>query len=426
MNKQKKVAFLTLGCKVNQFEADSVAKQLEENGFIVENEITSDCDFVILSTCAVTNEAERKSRQMLSKINKLAPNARIIVCGCASQHQAKNFEGKKNVSVIIGTSSKHLLPLILEESGAFVVEPPLDWEEMSAPLKHRTRAYVKVQDGCNNFCSYCLIPYVRGRSRSRPLESIIVECFNIAKHSKEIVLTGINISAWGQDINRDMIDLLSSLTTINARIRISSMEMNIITPQLIETIKKMPNFCHHFHLSMQSGCDKVLKDMNRHYTSAEFLEKVKMLKDAFPDCNITTDLIVGFPGETDEDFKQTIDTIKRAKFGYIHIFPYSRRAGTVASRKPNVDANIVKERVMKVTKLRDELEKEFLEKQLGTVQEMLCEQEKDEYIVGHTRNFTKVYLPKKQAEPNDLAYVRIDELYLDGVKGSLVEIVKDD
>lgn len=422
-NNQKKVAFLTLGCKVNQFEADSVAKQLEENGFIVESEITNDCDYVILSTCAVTNEAERKSRQMIAKINKLAPNAKILVCGCASQNEAKNFEGKPNVTVVIGTSSKHLLPLIMEESGAFVVEPPLDWEEMSAPIKHRARAYVKVQDGCNNFCSYCLIPYVRGRSRSRPLEPIVIECFNLAKHSKEIVLTGINISAWGLDIKKDMIDLLSSLSTINARIRISSMEMNIVTPALIETIKKMTNFCEHFHLSMQSGCDKTLKEMNRHYTSSEFLEKVKLLRDAFPNCNITTDLIVGFPGETDEDFENTLETIKQAKFGFIHIFPYSSREGTVASKKPMVDSEVVKQRVEKVTQLRNKLEKEFLQQQVGTIQELLCEQEKDGYLVGHTRNFTKVYVDKSQLKPDDLVVVRIEKLFEDGVFAQVIEKV---
>lgn len=418
-----KIAMLTLGCKVNQYEADSIAKMFVDKGYEVVNDLESDCDLVILSTCAVTNEAERKSRQMVSKINKACPNAKILVCGCASQHNANNFVNKKNVGIVLGTSSKQLIPDLINEKGAYVVEPPLDFEKMPTPIKHRTRAYVKVQDGCNNFCSYCLIPFLRGRCRSKSLEECLVECFQVARQSREIVLTGINLSAWGQDFNKELKDLLASLSTINARIRLSSMEMNIINNDFIKTIKEMPNFCEHFHLSMQSGCDKTLKDMNRHYTSEQFLEKVKMLRNAFPNCNITTDIIVGYPTETEQDFNQTLETVKKAKFGFIHIFPYSRRGGTVASRLPLIEPEIVANRVEKITKLRDELEKQFLQEQVGKYHEFLAEQEKDGFWIGHSRNFTKIYVQSNKIKSGDILTVIVIKSFKDGVLANVIETV---
>ncbi len=410
-----KVAFLTLGCKVNQYEADSLAQTMIEKGWQVVDNLEEDVDLIFLSTCAVTNEAERKSRQMITKINKMCPNAKIFVCGCASQNNSKNFEGKKNVSVLVGTSGKQWLTEMLDKDGCFVIDAPYDYEEMAPAKKHRTRSYLKIQDGCNNFCSYCLIPYLRGRSRSRGLESIIVEAFNMAKVSKEIVLTGIDLSSWGADINLDMLDLVSSLSTINARIRFSSMEAKIITPEFLKALKTMPNFCPHFHLSMQSGCDKTLKDMNRKYTASEFIEKTKLIKDSFPDCAITTDLIVGFPNETDEDFAQTLDTIKKIQFADIHIFPYSRRGGTVASRLPLVDGEKVKRRVSEATELRNQLHNQFLNSQIGSCQEVLTEQEIEGYLVGHSANFTKIYIEKGSHTTNELIPCKVQKLFKDGV-----------
>lgn len=419
-----KVAFLTLGCKVNQYEADSMAKMFLDRGYEVVNELQEDCDFVVLSTCAVTNEAERKSRQMVAKINAACPKAKILVCGCASQHDSSKFTDKQNVGVVLGTSSKHLIPDLTETKGAFVVEPPLDYERMDEPIKHRTRAYVKIQDGCNNFCSYCLIPYVRGRCRSKGLEEVLVECFRVAKHSKEIVLTGINTSAWGVDFNRELKDLLASLSTIDARIRISSLEANVITPDFIKTALALPNFCDHFHLSMQSGCDKTLKDMNRHYTSEEFLQKCEMLRNAFPRCNITTDIIVGYPTETDEDFEQTLKTAEKARFGFIHIFPYSRRDGTRASKLPIVDPNVGNERVKKLTELRDQMEQNFLDEQIGNYHEFLAEQQKDGYWVGHSRNFTKIYVKDDKIKQGDIVPVLAVKRIFDGVLCNVVEQVE--
>ena len=247
-----------------------------------------------------------------------------------------------------------------------------------------------------------------------------MEVFKLSKVTKEIVLTGINISAWGKDINLSLADLLSSISNVPCRIRISSMEMNIITPELLKVMLAMPNFCDHFHLSMQSACDKTLKDMNRHYTVDEYIAKVDAIRNAFPHASITTDLIIGFPGETDQDFEETLENVAKIGFADMHIFPYSRREGTVASRKPMVDAQVVADRVAKMSALRDAKKKEFLSKQNGMVYEVLFEQEKDGYLVGHARNFTKVYIPSGLAEPNTLAMVRCREPYLDGVLGDFV------
>ncbi len=429
--KQMKVAFLTLGCKVNQYEADKLAQVLKQRG----HEILTDmgvADCYILSTCAVTNEAERKSRQMIAKLEKLNPKARIIVCGCASQNDAKKFIEKSNVTVVVGTAGKNWIPDLLEQKGNYVVDPACDYEDFECPEKSenikvkRTRAYVKVQDGCNNFCSYCLIPYIRGRSRSRDLESVVVEVYQLAKSHHEIVLTGINLSDWGKDIEFDLSDLLGSLGSINARIRLSSFEVNVITPTLIKVINKMPNFCDHFHLSMQSACDNTLKKMNRHYTVAEYMQKVKMLRESYPRCAITTDLIVGFPEETDADFAETLKNVEQIGFADIHIFPYSKREGTVAAGLEQVNGEVVKERVTALTNLRDQLKTKFLQAQKGEIFEVLLEQEKDGYIVGHARNFTKVYIPKSAlTQKNTLVMARAGDIYADGVLGELLEVCQD-
>lgn len=427
-----KISFLTLGCKVNQYEADELARVLRKRGHEVSNTLEP-ADCFILSTCAVTNEAERKSRQMIAKLQKISPDAKIIVCGCASQNDAKKFMDKPNVVTVLGTAGKNWIPDLIEaeSKGNYVVDPACEYEEFEEDTTHadtetkRTRAYVKVQDGCNNFCSYCLIPYVRGRSRSRDLESVVVEVYRLAKNHREIVLTGINLSDWGKDIDMDLCDLLGSLSTINARIRLSSFEVNVITPELIKVMSNMSNFCEHFHLSMQSACDKTLKAMNRKYTVDEYKKKVKLIREAYPKCGITTDIIVGFPGETDEDFAETLSNIASIGFADIHIFPYSRREGTVASTMQDVDGETVKNRVAQLTKLRDTLKSNFLERQYGMIYEVLLEQVKDDYIVGHARNFTKVYLPKNVAEPNTMVMARISKPYLDGVMGDFVKICED-
>ena len=412
---------LTLGCKVNQYEAECIANNLKEAGhqIVPSNE---PADIYILSTCAVTNEAERKSRQMVTKLRKENPNAKIIVCGCASQHNSKQFIDKPNVTITLGTSGKDWIPNLLDCKGDFTVEPATEYESLGKPDLHRTRAFVKIQDGCDNYCSYCLIPYVRGHIRSKTLEDVVVECFALSHQTKEIVLTGINLSAWGKDLNLTLADLLSSLSNLPTRIRLSSMEMNIVDKTLISVMEKMPNLCEHFHLCLQSGCNKTLKDMNRRYTIEEYMATVDKLRKAFPTCAITTDLIIGYPTETDEDFAETLKNVEKIGFADMHLFPYSRRDGTVASRLPMIDSQVVKKRVEQMTALRDQMKKAYLEKQRNLTYEVLLEEQVDGLWVGHARNFVKTYINcgRNNVKPNDIVLARVGDVYLDGVRGDFV------
>lgn len=421
-----KIAMLTLGCKVNQYEAECVANNLRKAGHEVV-ETLEPADVYVLSTCAVTNEAERKSRQMLSKLRKLNPNCKIVVCGCASQNNSKQFEGKENVSIVLGTSGKQWIENLLNEKGNYTMEPTTDYESFGAPTVHRTRAFVKIEDGCDNYCSYCLIPYLRGHVRSRPLEEVVVECFSLAHKTKEIVLTGINLSAWGQDLKLSLADLLSSLSNLPTRIRLSSMEMNIVDKTLLSVMEKMPNLCQHFHLSVQSCCNKTLKDMNRRYTIEEYMAVVKKLRNAFPTCAITTDLIIGFPTETDEDFEETLKNAEKIGFADMHLFPYSKRDGTVASKMPMISPEVVKQRVLRMTELRNKLKKQFLESQRNLTQEVLIEEKVDDFWVGHSGNFIKCYIEAKnqQIEPNEIVLARVGDVFRDGVRADFVTKMED-
>lgn len=421
-----KIAMLTLGCKVNQYEAECIANNLRKAGHEVV-EALEPADVYVLSTCAVTNEAERKSRQMLSKLRKLNKDAKIVVCGCASQHDSKQFANKDNVSVVLGTSGKQWIENLLDQKGDYTMEPTTDYESFGAPTVHRTRAYVKIEDGCDNYCTYCLIPYIRGHVRSRPLEEIVVECFSLAHKTKEIVLTGINLSAWGQDINLSLSDLLSSLSNLPTRIRLSSMEMNIVDKTLLSVMEKMPNLCEHFHLSVQSCCNKTLKDMNRRYTIEEYMAVVEKLRRVFPTCAITTDIIIGFPTETDEDFEQTLKNAEKIGFADMHIFPYSKRDGTVASRLPMLDSEVVKDRVLRMTKLRDKLKTKYLESQRNYTYEVLLEEKVDNYWVGHSKNFVKCYIDCKnnKVKSNDIVLARCGDVFRDGVLADFVTKMED-
>lgn len=416
-----KISMLTLGCKVNQYEAECIASQLRDAGHDVV-ESMEPADVYVLSTCAVTNEAERKSRQMVAKLQKLNPKARIIVCGCASQHNSGQFATKPNVTITLGTSGKHWIVDLLDQKGDYTMEPTTDYEAFGHPTVHHTRAFVKIQDGCDNYCSYCLIPYLRGHCRSRPLQDVVVECFDLSHKTKEIVLTGINLSAWGKDIGLSLADVLSSLSNLPTRIRLSSMEMNIVDKTLLGVMEKMPNLCEHFHLSVQSACNKTLKDMNRHYTIEEFIAVVDKLRHAFPTCAITTDLIIGYPTETEEDFAQTLKNVERIGFADMHLFPYSRREGTVASRLPMIDPEIVKDRVARMTALRDKLKKQYLEIQRGLNYEVLLEEKVDGMWVGHARNFVKTYIDcgNNNVQSNDIIIARVGDIYADGVRADFV------
>ena len=413
-----KIVVYTLGCKVSQYESDAIMQELKNNGYNVSTKLEV-ADIYIVNTCAVTNEAERKSRGIVAKINKLNSKAKIIVCGCASENNVKQFLEKQNVFLALGTNGKNKIPVILDKVGDFKEEISKEYEEFSTISSSKTRAHLKIQDGCNNFCSYCLIPYVRGRSRSRNLESIIKEAEILSKTNKEIVLTGINMSDYKINGVLALGKVLKSLNHIGSRIRIGSLEVNIITEEFLQILKDMPNFCEHFHLSMQSGCDKILKLMNRHYNSSEYLEKVKLIKKYFPNASITTDVIVGFPTETEEDFSQTVETCKKAEFFQMHIFPYSVRNGTKAEKMEQVNGAVTKERVKKLNELNKVMHSNFLINQITKEYEVITEQVEGEHVVGHTGNYIKVYL-NKNSNLDKLVKVKLTELYKDGVLGEIV------
>lgn len=412
-----KISIITLGCKVNQYESSSIAKELSSLGHIV-TESLEPADLYILNTCAVTGIAEKKSRTHLAKFKKLNKDAKVIVCGCASQHNAQQFLCHDNVSAVIGTYGKSKIKDILDKVGDLSQQIGVDYEEFSLGSTSKTRAHLKIQDGCNNFCSYCLIPYVRGRSRSRSLNSIVAEAKELSKTNKEIVLTGINISDYKIDGKLALPALMDALKGLKCNIRLGSLEVNVVTDELLTVLKDTTNFCPQFHLSMQSGCDRILKLMNRHYTSSEYLKKIELIRKYFPDASITTDVIVGFPTETDQDFAETVKTIKKANFYEMHIFPYSKREGTVASKLKNVDGNVVKQRVKILEQINEQNRKDFITSQNNKLHNVLTENYEGEFMVGHTKNFIKVYLPKDTPR-HELVTVSKLVPYKDGAKGKL-------
>lgn len=416
INFQNKVSVITLGCKVNKYESDCMVKILSDNGFSVLENLEF-ADFYILNTCAVTMEAEKKSRQYIAKCLKLNPNAEIIVCGCASENNAEQFEKNENVKCIFGTFGKEKILEYITGKLKEKIELSLDYISPNNPTTSSTRAYLKIQDGCNNFCTYCLIPYVRGRSRSRNIDEIIKEAEILSKKHKEIVVTGIDMSDYKIDGKRVLGELLYSLKHIKSRIRIGSLEVGIVTDEFLSKLKQMLNFMPHFHLSLQSGDNRILKLMNRHYTREEYIDKCKLIYKYFPNANITTDIIVGFPTETEEEFYNTVNLAKEVKFGNIHIFPYSARKGTVALRYGDLPKSVKKERVDKLENVKQELCENYFNKNLNVVSEVLVEDKEDDYFVGYTENYIKVYM--QGVKNNELVKVKLIKPYKEGMIGEL-------
>jgi len=380
-----KIAVLTLGCKVNEYESLSMVSQLKKLGHEVVNSLEF-ADIYIVNTCAVTNMAERKSRQMIAKINKINKDAKIIISGCASQNNSKQFEKYDNVVGILGNKGKEnigsYLDNIIKE-----LEPISEiYDNFEYATKLNTRHYIKIQDGCNNFCSYCIIPYTRGRSRSRDKEDILNEIKK--SNANEIVLTGINVSDYKIDGNHALINLLEDIDKMNVRFRLSSLECVIIDDDFIDRLKNLKNFCPFFHLSLQSACNETLKRMNRHYTIEQYTNVCNKLKIAFPDCCISTDLIVGFKGETDEEFNETFKNLQKIPFAFIHIFPYSIRKGTNAEKlSGDVPSDIVKQREKKLIEYNDKIYSDFIKSNMNKTHKVLIEQFDGGYSVGYTENY---------------------------------------
>jgi len=417
-----KVIVITLGCKVNDVESGSLIHGLESLGYDVSRELQGDADLYIVNTCAVTAEAERKSRQTVGKALKSASNtknAKVIVCGCASEKNANAFlEKGENVFAVVGAQSKNRVLDIVKSGfsseccGVQVVKSDEKYEEMDLPKCLKTRNFVKIQDGCNRFCSYCVIPYLRGRSRSRSLESAKQEIMQ--SESLETVVTGIDISAYKDEKGNDLADLMLAVKDANTRIRLGSMEVSLITERFLDALKSVKNFAPQFHLSLQSGSNAVLKSMNRHYTREEYLNKCEMIYKAFPNASITTDIIAGFPTETETDFLQSLNIISEAGFAQIHAFPYSPREGTNAYKKyKELPFSLKKERVEKLLEAGAKQKRAYLEKFVGQTLQVVPEYFLDGYTEGYSENYIRVYI--KGETGKDMTRVRVESLYKDGV-----------
>ncbi len=414
MNEVKKVAFCSLGCKVNQYETNAMAQKFIEHGYEVV-EFDEYADVYIVNTCTVTNVADRKSRQMLRRAKEINKDATLVACGCYAQVAKDELRKIPEIDLIIGNNEKNDIIQIVEnhisQKGAedlvSDVMYKLDYVELgTTTYTEKTRAVIKVQDGCDRFCSYCLIPYARGHIRSRKIENVIEEIKKVVEEGiNEVVITGIHIASYGRDFkgeNIGLIDLLEEINKIQGlhRIRLGSIEPTIITDEFVERLSKLDKICDHFHLSLQSGCTETLKRMNRRYTTEEFKAVTKRLRAKFPNAALTTDIIVGFPGETDEEFNTTYEFLKEIAFYKMHIFKYSQRKGTKAAVMPNqVDGKIKEERSKKLIELSNENEYNYNKKYIGKQVEVLFEEREGEYLKGHTTNYIVV---KHKTDKNDL------------------------
>ena len=421
---EKTVALITLGCKVNQYETNAMSQKLIENGYkVVEH--TQKADIYIINTCTVTNMSDRKSRQMIRRAKEMNPKAFIIAVGCYVQVSKEEVEKIEEIDLALGNEEKvnivDYCNKLLEEKDSekqSAMEDVMQAKEFSefgeTSYTEKTRAVIKVQDGCDRFCSYCIIPYARGRVRSRKPEHIIKEIENIAKQGiKEVVITGIHIASYGKDFRNGykLIDLLEEINQIEGieRIRLGSIEPLLITEEFVQRLTKLEKICEHFHLSLQSGCDETLKRMNRRYTIEQFTEIVERLRVAYSNVNLTTDIIVGFPGETEEEFNKTYKFLENIKFYKMHIFKYSQRKGTKAAEMPEQISPEEKEkRSKKLIELSDKNEEEYNKKYIGKTVEVLWEEEKQGTYKGHTKNYVLVESNNKHQE-NMLEQVVIKE-----------------
>lgn len=420
---RKKAALHNLGCKVNAYETEAMQELLEDSGYEIVP-FHEKADIYIINTCTVTNMADRKSRQMLHRARKMNPDAIVAACGCYVQEKPE--EVADCVDIVIGNNRKKEIVHILEEyeKGREGIRKDLvdightrEYEDLhlSRTAEH-TRAYIKVQDGCNQFCSYCIIPYARGRVRSRSMESVRGEVETLARNGyQEVVLTGIHLSSYGIDTGTDLLSLIRTVHEVAGikRIRLGSLEPRIITEEFAEAIAGLPKMCPHFHLSLQSGCTETLKRMNRRYTAEEYYEKCELLRKYFRNPALTTDVIVGFPGETEEEFKASRDFIDKVDFYETHVFKYSRREGTKAAAMP--DQMPEEEKTRRSNILLDLSRKKqaaYEQRLLGTTQEVLIEEEirrnGEIYQVGHTREYVKIGIRTEEKLANRLVQIEIE------------------
>lgn len=442
----KKVSFYTLGCKVNQYETNGMTQKFKEAGYEIVDMNEDISDICVVNTCTVTNMSDRKSRQALRKVKEKNKNAIIVACGCYAQIAKKELEEMPEIDIVLGNEEKSDIVKYVER---YVLNNPelikdnnsqknklVEIEDISVKKEfedmgqitytEKTRAVIKIQDGCNQFCSYCIIPYARGRVRSRKKDSIIEEIKQVAqKGIKEVVITGIHIASYGTDFGNEngLIELLEEINKIDGivRIRLGSLEPKIITEEFMQRLSKLEKMCHHFHLSLQSGCDETLKRMNRKYTSLEVCEIIERLRRYYKDVILTTDIIVGFPGETDEEFNKTYKFLNEANLYKMHVFQYSPRKGTRAALMPNqVDGNIKEARSKKLIELSNENQKQYNEKLVGQNVEVLFEDKEEKiytnekgenkkvnFYQGHTQNYILVRYKTNEKLENTLKEVKV-------------------
>ena len=450
----KTVAFHTLGCKVNTYETEAMQQLMESAGYRCV-EFGERADVYIVNTCSVTNIADRKSRQMLHRARKMNEDAIVVAAGCYVESAKNKIDEDLSIDIIVGNNNKNDIVNIINEylqdkiKNKFIIDinKETEYEEFNiSKINDHTRAFIKVQDGCNQFCSYCIIPFTRGRVRSRKMENIIDEVKSLSDSGyKEIVLTGIHLSSYGVDFldesynkrmekltqteesdeefvtKNELLCLIENIANIEGieRVRIGSLEPRIIQESFIKSLSKIDKFCPHFHLSLQSGCDKTLKSMNRKYTADEFYEGVKLIRKYFASPAITTDIIVGFPGETKKDFEESKTFVEKVKFYETHIFPYSIREGTKAANMPQVDGNEKVRRANILNEINLKNQKEFRALRIGKEDELLCEEIfiKDgiEYFTGYTKEYVKVAVLNSDLKTNDIVSGRIVDFLTDDI-----------
>ena len=450
----KTVAFHTLGCKVNTYETEAMQQLMESAGYRCV-EFGERADVYIVNTCSVTNIADRKSRQMLHRARKMNEDAIVVAAGCYVESAKNKIDEDLSIDIIVGNNNKNDIVNIINEylqdkiKNKFIIDinKETEYEEFNiSKINDHTRAFIKVQDGCNQFCSYCIIPFTRGRVRSRKMENIIDEVKSLsASGYKEIVLTGIHLSSYGVDFldesynkrmekltqteesdeefvtKNELLCLIENIANIEGieRVRIGSLEPRIIQENFIKSLSKIDKFCPHFHLSLQSGCDKTLKSMNRKYTADEFYEGVKLIRKYFASPAITTDIIVGFPGETKKDFEESKTFVEKVKFYETHIFPYSIREGTKAANMPQVDGNEKVQRANILNEINLKNQKEFRALRIGKEDELLCEEifiiDGIEYFTGYTKEYVKVAVLNSDLKTNDIVSGRIVDFLTDDI-----------
>ncbi len=402
---------ITLGCKVNQYESQAMREDLLKNGFVLA-EPNQPADITVINSCTVTSVSDAKNRKLINKIRRENPDGIIVLTGCMPQAFPDKKENFENCDIVLGNAKRaELVPAILEYienhmKNIFITpHPPKneEFEDLSiSSLGEHTRAFIKIEDGCNRFCSYCIIPYARGRVRSKSLNALKAEVERIALNGyKEVVLVGINLSAYGQDEGLNLADAVECVCAQDGieRVRLGSVEPEQMDEPMIKRLAAQPKFCPQFHLSLQSGCDNTLKAMNRHYDKAEYSKIVSNIRKTFDNSSITTDVMVGFAGETEEDFKASMDFVKQTGFAKVHVFPYSRRKGTVADKATNhIAPNIKEQRAKEMGVLVAETRAEFLQSQVGRVEPVLVERLRHGYLEGYTKNYTPVHIISEKEE----------------------------